>query len=178
MHDRAGFYICWGCLVWVPAVYTSATLYLVDHPHHLGAPLAAAIFVLGVVAVLINYAADAQRQRVRASGGQGTVWGKPPVIVVGHYRTAEGEARESLLLASGWWGLARHFHYVPEILGALCWTLPALFDDALPYFYVVFLSILLTDRAFRDDNRCAAKYGADWDEYRRRVRWKILPGVI
>ncbi|KAM0002251.1 putative 7-dehydrocholesterol reductase [Helianthus debilis subsp. tardiflorus] len=22
-HDRAGFYICWGCLVWVPSIYTS-----------------------------------------------------------------------------------------------------------------------------------------------------------
>jgi 7-dehydrocholesterol reductase len=22
-HDRAGYYLCWGCLVWVPAVYTS-----------------------------------------------------------------------------------------------------------------------------------------------------------
>ena len=29
MHDRAGFYICWGCLVWVPSVYTSASL--TDH---------------------------------------------------------------------------------------------------------------------------------------------------
>ena len=36
VHDRAGFYICWGCLVWLPGVYTSATLYLVNHPRHLG----------------------------------------------------------------------------------------------------------------------------------------------
>lgn len=178
MHDRAGFYICWGCLVWVPAVYTSATLYLVDHPHHLGVPIAAGMFLLGVAAVLVNYWADAQRQRVRATNGQCTVWGKPPVTVIGHYRTAEGEARTSLLLASGWWGIARHFHYVPEILGAFFWTLPALFGNALPWFYVVFLTILLTDRAFRDDNRCAAKYGADWDRYRERVPWKIIPGVI
>ena len=83
------------------------------------------------------------------------MWGKAPVIIVGHYMTAKGEKKESLLLASGWWGIARHFHYVPEILGAFFWTLPALFDDVLPYFYVIFLAVLLTDRAFRDDNRCA-----------------------
>lgn len=26
------------------------------------------------------------------------------------------------------WGLSRHFHYVPEILAAFFWTLPALFN--------------------------------------------------
>lgn len=36
-HDRAGYYICWGCLVWLPIVYTSQTYYLVEHPHNLGA---------------------------------------------------------------------------------------------------------------------------------------------
>jgi 7-dehydrocholesterol reductase len=178
MHDRAGFYICWGCLVWVPAVYTSSTLYLVDHPNHLGLPLAIGIFVLGVVSVFINYLADAQRQRVRATDGKTKVWGKPPVIIVGHYKTTEGEAKTSLLLASGWWCIARHFHYVPEILGAFFWSLPALFGGVLAYFYVIFLTILLTDRAFRDDNRCAAKYGKDWELYRQKVRWKILPGIV
>ena len=46
MHDRAGFYICWGCLVWVPCIYTSPSMYLVLHPIHLGILLAATIFVL------------------------------------------------------------------------------------------------------------------------------------
>ncbi|MFS7992065.1 putative 7-dehydrocholesterol reductase [Helianthus anomalus] len=51
------------------------------------------------------------------------------------------------------WGLSRHFHYVPEIMAAFFWTVPALFDNFLPYFYVVFLTILLFDRAKRDDGR-------------------------
>jgi 7-dehydrocholesterol reductase len=178
MHDRAGFYICWGCLVWVPSVYTSASLYLVNHPIHLGTPLAILIFVAGVASVFINYLADAQRQRVRATDGKTKVWGKPPVMIVGHYRTTKGEDKTSILLASGWWGISRHFHYVPEILGAFFWSLPALFSNVLPYFYVIFLTILLTDRAFRDDNRCAAKYGRDWDTYRSKVRYRIIPGLI
>jgi 7-dehydrocholesterol reductase len=178
MHDRAGFYICWGCLVWVPSVYTSSTLYLVDHPNHLGAPLALAIFVLGAGSVMTNYFADAQRQRVRATNGECTVWGKKPVVLVARYTTERGERKQNLLLASGFWGLARHFHYVPEILGAFFWTLPGLFGGPLPYFYVVFLMVLLTDRAFRDDNRCAAKYGEDWDAYKKRVPYKIIPGLL
>jgi 7-dehydrocholesterol reductase len=178
MHDRAGFYICWGCLVWLPCVYTSGTLFLVDHPHHLGTPLAILVFAAGVFCILANYLADAQRQRVRATGGASKVWGRAPVIIVGHYVTEQGEAKESLLLASGWWGLARHFHYVPEILGACFWTLPALFGSVLPWFYCIFLTILLTDRAMRDDNRCAAKYGDDWKRYREVVRWRIIPGLF
>jgi 7-dehydrocholesterol reductase len=178
MHDRAGFYICWGCLVWVPSVYTASTLYLVHHPVHLGAPIALGMFALGVFFVMLNYFADEQRQRVRATNGETKVWGKAPVIIVGHYTTERGEKKESLLLASGFWGIARHFHYVPEILGALFWTLPALFSNVLPYFYVIFLTTLLTDRALRDDNRCAAKYGKDWDLYREKVPYKILPGII
>jgi hypothetical protein len=32
------------------------------------------------------------------------------------------------------WGLTRHFHYVPEILSAFFWTVPALFDHvSMPY---------------------------------------------
>ncbi len=178
MHDRAGFYICWGCLVWVPGIYTASTAYLVQHPRDLPLPVAILIFVLGVISIFINYMADEQRQRVRATNGKTTVWGKPPKILIGHYMTEKGEKKESLLLASGWWGIARHFHYVPEILGAFFWCLPAMFDNLLAYFYVIFLTALLTDRAFRDDNRCAAKYGKDWDEYRKLVPYKIVPGVL
>jgi 7-dehydrocholesterol reductase len=150
----------------------------VNHPNHLGLATSATIAILGVASIFTNYAADAQRQRVRATQGRTTVWGKPPVVVVGRYTTEKGEKKESLLLASGFWGIARHFHYVPEILGALFWTLPALFTNVLPYFYVIFLTALLTDRAFRDDNRCAIKYGEDWKAYCEKVRYKILPGVV
>ncbi len=177
MHDRAGFYICWGCLVWVPSTYTSATLYLVKHPVELGvwAPLLAAA---GVAAILVNYLADAQRQAVRAADGKTTVWGKPPVLIRAEYTTQKGERKESLLLASGYWGIARHFHYVPELLGAFFWTLPVLFDHLLPWFYPIFLAILLFDRAFRDDKRCAAKYGPHWAAYCAQVRYKIIPGIL
>jgi 7-dehydrocholesterol reductase len=139
--------------------------------------VAAAIFVLGVGAIYVNYAADADRQRVRETCGDTTVWGRVPEIIRARYTTADGSQHESLLLASGWWGIARHFHYVPEIMLALAWSLPAGFTHFVPYVYVTFLTILLTDRATRDDKRCRRKYGAYWDEYCHRVRWKIIPHV-
>ena len=86
-------------------------------------------------------------------------------LIKASYTPADGVRRESLLLVSGWWGVARHFHYVPELIVAAAWTVPAGFSSPLPWAYQVFLFVLLMDRARRDEKRCAAKYGADWATY-------------
>ncbi|XP_054795946.1 7-dehydrocholesterol reductase [Prosopis cineraria] len=176
-HDRAGFYICWGCLVWVPSVYTSPGMYLVNHPVNLGTQLAIFILVAGILCIYINYDCDRQRQEFRRTNGKCLVWGKPPLKIEASYTTTTGETKTSLLLTSGWWGLSRHFHYVPEILSAFFWTVPALFNHFLPYFYVIFLTILLFDRAKRDDDRCKSKYGKYWKLYCNKVPSKIIPGI-
>jgi 7-dehydrocholesterol reductase len=178
MHDRAGFYICWGCMVWVPCVYTSPSMYLVLHPITLSTLTAVTIFGAGCLGILINYLADRQRQHVRATEGNCTVWGKKPLITLATYQTEQGETKQNIILASGWWGIARHFHYIPEILGAFCWSVPALFSNFSPYFYVIFLTGLLVDRAFRDDKRCAKKYGDYWRQYCELVPYKIVPFLI
>lgn len=178
MHDRFGYYICWGVLAWVPSVYCLPAMWLVDHPSNLPVGAAAAVVALGVGAIWMNYDADAQRRRVRTSQGKTTVWGKAPELITARYTTADGQQRENLLLVSGWWGIARHFHYIPELLAAAAWTLPAGLTHFLPWFYWLFLAILLTDRTLRDERRCAKKYGADWQEYARRVPWRVLPGFF
>lgn len=177
MNDRAGYMICWGCLVWVPGVYTSASLYLVNHPHHLKAGIAFLIFAFGLLGILINYFADRQRQRVRLTDGKCLIWKKIPFLISVSYTTDSKEVKHSTLLASGWWGLARHFHYIPELIAALCWTLPALFIHVLPYFYFFFLLILLVDRAARHERRCAQKYGAQWKLYCEKVPYKWIPFI-
>lgn len=177
MHDRAGFYICWGCLVWVPCIYTCSTLYLVHHPVHLGTFWASTIFFAGAASIIINYLADRQRQAVRAKEGDCLVWRKKPELIQATYQTHTGETKHTILLASGWWGLARHFHYIPELAGAFFWSVPALFHNFMPYFYVVFLTCLLLDRAFRHDKRCASKYGQHWQAYCEKVPYKLIPYV-
>ncbi|KAM0017609.1 putative 7-dehydrocholesterol reductase [Helianthus debilis subsp. tardiflorus] len=176
-HDRAGFYICWGCLVWVPSIYTSPGMYLVNHPVNLGLQLAISILIAGILCIYINYDCDRQRQEFRRTNGKSLVWGKAPSKIVASYTTTKGETKTSLLLTSGWWGLARHFHYVPEIMSAFFWTVPALFDNCLPYFYVAFLTILLLDRAKRDDDRCRSKYGKYWKTYCTKVPYRVIPGI-
>ena len=177
MHDRAGFYICWGCLVWVPAIYTLPAAYLVNHPHYFSAISAAIILSLGLLSVLLNYLADAQRQKVRATNGDCTVFRKAPKLIYAKYTDHKGLERSSILLASGWWGVSRHFHYLLEIALAFFWTLPVLFMHFLPWFYVIFLTILLMHRSYRDEARCQKKYGKYWDDYCACVPNKIVPWV-
>lgn len=178
MHDRAGWMICWGCLVFVPCIYTSPSMYLVLHPIELSTITALAIFTIGASSIFINYFADKQRQKVRSTNGNCKVWGKEPRITVATYTTDTGETKQNILLSSGWWGITRHFHYIPEIVGALCWSIPALFTNFAPYFYVLFLATLLLTRAFRDDERCARKYGEYWEEYCNLVPYKLVPYII
>ena len=102
----------------------------------------------------------------------------PSSLILLRYTTKDGTQRRSLLLASHLWGSARHFHYVFELTAALIWCVPVHLDTVTPYFYFIFLTILLFDRAFRDDKRCSDKYGPAWDEYRSRVPYKVIPYLV
>ena len=98
-------------------------------------------------------------------------------MIRARYRTSEGGSATALLLASGWWGFGRHFRFVPELAATLAWSVAAGFEHFMPYFYVVFLAILLVHRAHRIDHRCARKYGQQWDAYCRAVPYRMIPGV-
>jgi hypothetical protein len=167
-HERFGWALAWGDLVWVPFVYSLQAHYLVDHAHDLAAPAAVAIAALDGVGYAIFRGANLQKHRFRERPWA-PVGGRPPEFI----RTAQG----GLLLASGWWRRARHANYLGDLLMAVAWSLPTGFRHAVPWFYPVFLSALLVHRERRDDAACRAKYGDDWIAYCRTVRWRIVPGV-
>ena len=73
---------------------------------------------------------------------------------------------------------ARHIHYIPEICAAFCWCAPALNTHWLPYFYPLYLTPLLFDRAWRDDLRMSEKYGKYYARYCDKVPHKVIPGVV
>ncbi|KAF3706636.1 Delta(14)-sterol reductase [Channa argus] len=81
------------------------------------------------------------------------------------------------LLVSGWWGLVRHPNYLGDLFMALAWSLPCGFSHLLPYFYVIYFTVLLIHREARDERQCRAKYGLAWDTYCRRVPYRIFPYI-
>jgi delta14-sterol reductase len=68
-------------------------------------------------------------------------------------------------------------NYLGDLMMGLAWCLPALFGSPLPYFYIFYFTILLVHRERRDNDMCAVRYRADWEEYRQRVPYRIVPGL-
>merc|ERR1712136_411172 len=77
--DRAGFYETWGCLVWVPSLYTLHTRVLVRAPSHLSLEGSVALFVLSLVGVFLNFWADKQREWFREANGEMNIFGRRSV---------------------------------------------------------------------------------------------------
>jgi len=177
-HDRAGFYFVWGCMVWVPTVYTASVFWLTNNRIDMGVWAAVAVGVAGLFCIFINYDIDRQRVEFRKTDGQARIWGRKAESIRAEYSTEDGSCKTSLLLCSGYWGLSRHLHYIPEILAAMCWSLPAGLTSVVPYCYVVHLTVLLVHRSYRDDARCGSKYGKFWEQYCERVPARIIPGVF
>ena len=167
-HENFGWMLCWGDLVWVPFTYTIQAYYLVDHLHELPWWGTLGIVLLNAAGYVIFRATNIQKHRFRRDPAA-PVWGKAPRAI----RTAAG----SLLLVSGWWGLARHINYLGDLLMGLAWCLPTGFQHPLPYFYIAYFTILLVHRERRDHATCAAKYGDDWKRYCDAVPWRIVPGL-
>ena len=80
-------------------------------------------------------------------------------------------------LSGGFWGLSRHINYLGEILMAIGLTLSLGFGPSWAWLYPLYYLALLIPRQADDERRCAQKYGAGWDEYRRLVKWRIVPGI-
>ena len=167
-HENFGWMLCWGDLVWVPFTYTLQALYLVNHTHELSVLEIFGLVALNIVGYTIFRGTNLQKHNFRKNPS-GMVWGKPPEYI----RTAHG----TLLLTSGWWGIARHFNYFGDLLMALAWCLPTGFEHPLPYFYILYFTILLVHREWRDNAMCLEKYGRDWEAYCRKVPWRIVPGI-
>lgn len=189
MYDRCGFYISWGCLSWVFSVYTFHSGIILSHKLYgsnatnnasyftMHALNALCVFVIGIVSIYVNYDADAQKMRVREAKGKCKVWGKAAKIITASYTNGEGKKKKSILLVSGYWGMARHFHYIPELMFALMICVPTQIASSLQLFYFVYLVILLCDRCGRDDDRCRRKYGKFWNKYCAQVQYKMIPYV-
>jgi 7-dehydrocholesterol reductase len=177
-HDHFGFYLAWGCIVWLPSMYTLQTQYLARNPVILSPLQAAAIAIAGVSGYAIFRSVNHQKDLCRRTQGECQIWGSKAEILRVKYRTKDGLEHNSLLLCSGWWGKARHVNYLGDLVLSYSMCATCGIKNLLPWTYAIFMTVLLFHRCSRDEERCSKKYGKYWDEYCKRVKYVIIPGVF
>ncbi|XP_048887475.1 7-dehydrocholesterol reductase [Brienomyrus brachyistius] len=177
-HDHFGWYLGWGDCVWLPFLYTLQGLYLVYHPVQLSTIHASGVLLLGLLGYYLFRTANHQKDLFRRTEGKCTIWGRKPAYIECAYSSADGQKHHSKLLISGFWGVTRHLNYTGDLLGSLAYCLACGAGYLLPYFYIVYMTILLVHRCIRDEHRCHNKYGKDWIRYTNAVPYRLLPGIF
>ena len=166
--DGFGFMLAFGDLAWVPFTYSLQARILVDHDPNLSTLSLVLITAMNFLGYAIFRGANSQKDAFRRDPAA------PEVAHLQYMNTKRG----TRLLTSGWWGLARKINYTGDWLMGLSWCLTCVFTTPLAYFYAIYFFVLLVHRAARDDHMCAAKYGADWKEYKARVPAVFVPGLV
>lgn len=167
VHDGFGFMLAFGDLAWVPFLYCLQSRYLLESKFNLPWYCLAPIAVLKVIGFYIFRGSNSQKNEFRKDPFN------PNLAYLETIPTPSGKK----LLVSGWWGLVRKPNYLGDLLMALSWSLPCGFSSLLPYFYPVYFFVLLVHRQLRDEAECKRKYGASWDRYCERVKYRIIPYV-
>lgn len=167
IYEGFGFMLCFGDLAWVPFLYCLQARYLLENPHPLPWYCLAGIVCLNFVGYYIFRGSNSQKNEFRKN---------PHNPALAHLQTLSTNTRKKLLV-SGWWGLCRKPNYLGDIIMAIAWSLPCGFKAILPYFYPIYFIILLIHRERRDDALCRKKYGASWDRYCEKVKYRIFPKI-
>jgi hypothetical protein len=168
--ERVGFKLGWGCLCFYPYFYAIGLWTTADRPSPDTSPvllgLAAVVFFSGWC---LARGANMQKFFFKLDPTHRFLGVIEPRVVA--------DDRHALL-CSGFWGVSRHVNYLGEILMATGLALSLGFPLAIgPWLYPLYYVVLLFPRERDDHRRCAAKYGALWDEYCRRVPRRIVPGI-
>ncbi|RYP91596.1 hypothetical protein DL770_002310 [Monosporascus sp. CRB-9-2] len=197
--DGFGFMLSFGDLVWVPFIYSQQTRYLSTHPVVLGPLGIAGVTALLAIGFYIFRASNSQKNAFRSNPADPAVahikymetktgsrlmisgwWGVARHInYLGDwlqsfpYSMPTGFAGYTILAAgTGAEGAVRMRDGREVVQG------PAKYWGMLfTYFYVVYFAVLLIHRDRRDDEKCARKYGEDWEKYKKIVRYRIVPGI-
>ncbi|KAL8712867.1 MAG: hypothetical protein Q9220_003075 [cf. Caloplaca sp. 1 TL-2023] len=180
-HEKWGFMLIFWNFAGVPLSYCHCTLFLANHApsvYHWKQPALVAFYIAYLFVYWIWDTTNSQKNYFRQEE-RGTLvhrnaflhlpWQtvKNPHII----RTKAGDS----ILADGWYGYARKIHYTADMYFALSWALITGFHSPLPWFYPVFFAIMISHRAYRDIQKCEAKYGEAWQEYKRQVPYLFIP---
>lgn len=185
-YEKWGFMLIFWNMAGVPFTYCYNTLYLLRRVEE-GQTLVLPWYVNAtLVCVLLSAyyvwdVAQAQKSHFRQSQAKTLLhrWTFPQ-FPAGYLKdpTFIKTQHGSPLLTAGFWGKARKIHYTADFIMSMCWALICGFGSPIPYFYPTFFFFVLVHRVTRDMERCARKYGKDWEDYCRQVPYIFIPGVF
>jgi delta14-sterol reductase len=162
--ENFGFMLVWGDYVLVPFFYSICGWYLLGNLEPMPAYEVAALIALFLVGFWLFRGSNDQKHRYKEDPNA-NIWGRPAETLGGR------------LLVSGFWGIGRKLNYTGELMVYFSWTICTGFESIIPYLLPLWLACLFPHRAWRDEQRCRAKYGALWDEYCRRARFRMIPFI-
>ncbi|KAH9310976.1 hypothetical protein KI387_026011, partial [Taxus chinensis] len=109
--ENLGFMLVFGDLVWIPFTFSIQGRWLLTHK----ADITKAAAILNVLVFIIGYRVfrgSNKQKHIFKKDPKAHIWGEPPKVIGGK------------LLASGYWGIARHCNYLGDILLAFSFSLP------------------------------------------------------
>ncbi|KAG9128126.1 C-24(28) sterol reductase [Ceratobasidium sp. 392] len=182
-YEKWGFMVIFWNFAGVPFTYCYPVVYMASQnpeSYRFSTPVYVLLFSTLLTAYYVFDTSMSQKSRFKMQM-QGTYtprWTFPqlPWGTIENPKYIE-TAHGNKLLTSGWWGYARKPNYMADWIQALTWSLSTGFASPVPYFYPVFFFVVLVHRCSRDFERCARKYGRDWERYCEVVPWKFMPGV-
>lgn len=169
LAERVGFKLGWGCIAFYPFFYSIPLWSTVDLP---GADTSTFLLVIYGLVFFFSWSlsrgANLQKYFFKKNPKRSFLGIAPETI---------GDGNKNLLV-NGFWGLSRHINYVGEIGMAIAIVLCVGHHSLLwPWLYPVYYIALLFPRQIADDKRCARKYGALWEQYVKKVPYKIIPYI-
>lgn len=173
--EKIGFKLTWGCFVFYPCFYCIGAFPVAmaskgTDMTHLQAALTAGLFFTGWI---ITRGANLQKFYFRTQ----------PQMKTFLFGLVKQECLPGTrILVSGWWGVARHLNYFGEIIQALALAVPGVLVGPghyrwLALLYPLYYVCLFVPRQIDDDAVCAAKYGEAWQQYVKKVPYRIVPFV-
>ena len=167
--ERTGFKLGFGCLAFYPYFYSVSLWFTANLPNP-GHPLWLTI-IFGVVFFtgwVLARGANMQKFIFKISPEKSFLGIKPEVITDG----------TRSLLTNGFWGVSRHINYLGEILMgcgvALAAGYPAIW---MVWLYPAYYVALMFTREYDDRKVCKTKYGELWDQYTKKVKYRIIPFI-
>ena len=167
--ERVGFKLGWGCIAFYPFFYSIPFWSTADLQNTGNTPL---LIGAGLIVFFTGWSlargANMQKYFFKKNPNKSFLGIQPETITDGN----------KILLVNGFWGLSRHINYLGEI-GMATGIVIAIgqLDVLWPWLYPLYYVALLFPRQMDDDKRCAEKYGPLWQEYLKKVPYRIIPKI-